>query len=99
MNPNYTHTTTLFPAQAGVIPSKPALDREIKTVPRASGGDPPPPTYTVTVTKLFPAQAGVILKHMTHTTYTHTVPRASGGDPAPQDAGRWKRFCSPRKRG
>ena len=72
----------LFPAQAGVIPSKPALDREIKTVPRASGGDPPPARAGGLFCKLFPAQAGVIPRILANANGLKSVPRASGGDPA-----------------
>ena len=73
-------TPAVFPAQAGVIPEIALVTRNIVSIPRASGGDPPVIHYGCFFF-VFPAQAGVIPTINRGGIVTEGIPRASGGDP------------------
>ena len=51
---------SLFPAYAGVIPTKKAADGPRVSFPRIRGGDPLQSKDDAEIQKLFPAYAGVI---------------------------------------
>ena len=65
----------MFPARAGVILSLLTILNGLKSVPRASGGDPNSDTVSI----VFPARAGVQLNWDTIIVAVLCVPRASGG--------------------
>ena len=71
----------LFPACAGVIPSRSTLQRLSLSFPRLRGGDPNREGMQKSRTELFPACAGVILCSGSTRHRCATFPRLCGGDP------------------
>ena len=72
----------LFPAHAGVIPSKGGAELSEEAIPRTRGGDPDGVMVIDYANELFPAHAGVIPKNRRSGTVSKTIPRTRGGDPS-----------------
>ena len=72
---------SLFPAHAGVIPSKAFNYTAGYAFPRTCGGDPEAEQSKWPDAKLFPAHAGVILDALPSALASCAFPRTRGGDP------------------
>ena len=69
----------VFPAQAGVFPSRVTTDATPGRLPRASGGVSIRSLDAGRASRVFPAQAGVFLPDPFRATAIARLPRASGG--------------------